>query len=183
MTNNQLLQREVRLILIAANSGDASPGQLARLDELMASDTQLLKYAAKVLDQQAALAWQHDRRESPTAKPAITSTPHSGSRRQSAHSRKLINFSTDSESRRRSTVLLGATTFVLGAVLATVLASYLHRGEPVDLLAGPDGLKSVLPVGYEAKLVRGTACLWEPTANGAARRGELAHQWRVVAST
>src|SRR6186997_1262845 len=51
-------EREIREIAIAANSGEASDEQIARLDELVRSDRQLAKYAARVLEQQASLAWQ-----------------------------------------------------------------------------------------------------------------------------
>ena len=47
-------ERELREILIAANSGEASAEQLRRLDELVRSDQRLAKYCAQLLDQQAA---------------------------------------------------------------------------------------------------------------------------------
>src|SRR6266513_377938 len=51
-------EREIREIAIAANSGEASDEQIARLDQLIRSDRQLASYAARLLDQQASLAWQ-----------------------------------------------------------------------------------------------------------------------------
>src|SRR4051794_7905206 len=51
-------EREIREIAIAANSGEASDEQIARLDQLICSDRQLANYAARLLDQQASLAWQ-----------------------------------------------------------------------------------------------------------------------------
>src|SRR5258705_11870167 len=51
-------EREIREIAIAANSAEASDEQIARLDELVRSDRQLANYAARLLDQQASLAWQ-----------------------------------------------------------------------------------------------------------------------------
>src|SRR5438128_908352 len=48
---------EVREIAIAANSGEATDDQLARLDELIRSDQQLANYAARLFEQQASLAW------------------------------------------------------------------------------------------------------------------------------
>src|SRR5436305_9361201 len=51
-------EREIREIAIAANCGEASDEQIARLDELVRSDRQLANYAARLLDQQASLAWQ-----------------------------------------------------------------------------------------------------------------------------
>ena len=51
-------ENEIREIAIAANSGEATEEQIARLDELVRSDRQLANYLARMLDQQAALAWQ-----------------------------------------------------------------------------------------------------------------------------
>ncbi len=51
-------EREIREIAIAANSGEASDEQIVRLDELIRSDRQLANYAARLLEQQASLAWQ-----------------------------------------------------------------------------------------------------------------------------
>src|SRR5215213_1381986 len=51
-------EREIQEIAIAANCGEASDEQIARLDQLIRSDRQLAKYAARLLDQQASLAWQ-----------------------------------------------------------------------------------------------------------------------------
>src|SRR3954468_4141291 len=50
-------EREIREIAIAANSGEASDEQIARLDELVRSDRQFANYAARLLDQQASRAW------------------------------------------------------------------------------------------------------------------------------
>ena len=57
MTLQAAREREIREIVIAANSGEASHEQMARLDELIRSDRHLAKYAAHLLDQQASLAW------------------------------------------------------------------------------------------------------------------------------
>ena len=51
-------EREIREIAIAANSGEASDEQIVRLDQLIRSDQKLANYAARLLDQQASLAWQ-----------------------------------------------------------------------------------------------------------------------------
>src|SRR4051812_17952708 len=51
-------ERELREIAIAANCGEASDEQIARLEDLIRSDRQLASYAARLFDQQASLAWQ-----------------------------------------------------------------------------------------------------------------------------
>ena len=53
MSTRTAREREIREIAIAANSGEASDEQIARLDELIRSDRQLANYAARLLDQQA----------------------------------------------------------------------------------------------------------------------------------
>src|SRR5262249_26952486 len=58
MSTQKAREREIREIAIAANSGEASDEQIARLDELVRSDRQLANYAARLLDQQASPAWQ-----------------------------------------------------------------------------------------------------------------------------
>src|SRR6187401_3241866 len=58
MSKQTAREREIREIAIAANSGEASDEQIARLDQLIRSDQQLANYAARLLDQQASLAWQ-----------------------------------------------------------------------------------------------------------------------------
>src|SRR6187401_2588555 len=58
MSKQTAREREIREIAIAANSGEASDEQITRLDELIRSDPQLANYAARLLDQQASLAWQ-----------------------------------------------------------------------------------------------------------------------------
>src|SRR6187397_2659454 len=59
-------QRELRELVIAANSGEASDEQIARLDEIIRSDRQMANYAARLLDQQASLAWMGSMRADPS---------------------------------------------------------------------------------------------------------------------
>ena len=46
MNQRRAHEREIREILVAANSGEATAEQLQRLDELVVNDKQLARYCA-----------------------------------------------------------------------------------------------------------------------------------------
>jgi hypothetical protein len=160
-------ERELREILIAANSGEASDQQLQRLDELVLSDQRLAKYCAQLLDQQAALAWQATRGEAPAG--SRVDGPTAAPR---AHAGESTSGSVQGRKRRGPGFmsLAASIAFVLGAAL-TGLAWY---GAETGRLAPKwfaehesSNEKSI----YEAQLIRTTACLWDPSSTGSRQIG------------
>src|SRR6201999_548585 len=70
MKQRSAREREVSELVIAANSGEATDKQLARLDELIRTDSSAANYAARLFDQLAALAWQGSMRGETQEQPA-----------------------------------------------------------------------------------------------------------------
>ena len=149
-------ERELREILIAANGGEATDQQLERLDEVLRLHPEASRYSAKLLDQQAALAWQSSRLLPPkTIRNAdaapVGPAPHA--------SRDLTPRSV--WTRFGSWSALAATVaFMAGTTLATL---YWNS----DRIAGPPPRSASLirdfdgSTPYEAQLVRSTACRWD----------------------
>ena len=163
MTVQSEREREIRDIAIAANCGEASDEQIARLDELIRADRQLANYAARVLEQQAALAWQ-----------GLT-----GGRRPTSDERSVAGPSEspiqsglvrDVDGRRWSWLALAVGIgFVLGGLSAAVLTGS-GKQSPAGLTAMTERSPLREP-GYEAKLVRSTACLWDGNSTAARQIG------------
>jgi hypothetical protein len=160
-------EREIREIAIAANSGEASDEQIARLDELIRSDRKLANYAARVLEQQASLAWQ-----------GLT-----GSRTSPAHESDLHERADKSSVRERlikarswswawPTIAVGIG-FILGGLSAAILY-HLNTQSPVQSAVTADSSAMAEPQ-YVARLVHSTACLWDGNSMGSRQIGsELA---------
>jgi hypothetical protein len=151
-------EREIREIAIAANSGEASDEQIARLDHLIRSDRQLANYAARLLDQQASLAWQglgvgcqvsgvrHPKTLSDTRHPTPDTSPKWA----------------------WPTIAVGIGFILGGLSAAAVYRSILHQAE--QTAAAIDSQASAEPQ-YEAHLVRSTACLWDGNSMGSRQIG------------
>lgn len=164
MNSRSAREREISELAIAANCGEASDEQLARLDELIRSDRELAAYAAKLFDQQAALAWQ-----------ASTGHWDNGERpRESVHRVQFEN----TPAEQKPTLALAHWSwpavavgigFILGGFTAALLLRSIGR-QPNGNIAGGDGLALVAPA-HEAHLVRSTACLWEGNAAGSPQIG------------
>jgi hypothetical protein len=164
MTAEESKEREIRETLVAANIGEARADQLARLDESIRTDARLARYAAQLLDQQATLAWQGDRRN--------PSRPHAPAARTAGHVTRNLAPRPQShglgscvEHGLRSAIPV-LTAFLLGGVLATAVAyirSTPAHSNPLDAAVVP---RSTNTANYGARLVRSTACLWEQDPSG-----------------
>jgi hypothetical protein len=155
MSGRGALEREVRDILIAANSGEASDEQLARLDEMIQQDQQTANYAARLLDQQAALAWQGASGvmgRGPTIDVERDVVPPPRATRDDGAPTAMMRLWRGASSSLWPAAALAAT-FLMGVVAA----NFLPGGDR----ATSDG------ASYEAQLVRGTACLWDESSSGA----------------
>ena len=156
-------EREIREIAIAANSGEASEEQIARLDELIRSDRQLANYAARVLEQQASLAWQGltGSRVSPTAEGGLHERAHASPVRERF-------FKTRSWSWAWPTIAVGIG-FILGG-LSAAMAYRWNTQSSTQPVATSDSPAAAEPQ-YEARLVRSTACLWDGNSIGSRQIG------------
>jgi hypothetical protein len=156
MNSQSAREREIREIAIAANSGEASDEQIARLDELVRSDRELAKYAADVLDQQASLAWQGVSGDTHWT----ASTRNSSDEVEPAASNRLVTHS------HRTwpwlTIAVGVG-FLIGGLTALQLAKLIGQSAATTIATnGPL---------YEAHLVRSTACLWDGNSMGTRQVG------------
>jgi Concanavalin A-like lectin/glucanases superfamily len=170
MSRRAAREREIREISIAANSGEASEAQLARLDQLICEDPQSASYAASVFDQQASLAWHGSMCDSPHSSPRGTAgAPASAhppgdvannSRRPSASLRTGWSW---------PTIAVGVA-FVLGAVASPSLrpASWEESNDSLDIVAAAH--PATEPT-YEARFTRSTACLWASDSAGSREIG------------
>src|SRR3954453_19809889 len=149
-------EREIREIAIAANSGEASDEQIARLDELIRSDRQLANYAARVLEQQASLAWQGltGSRTSPT----VANDLHERAEASSARDRLF-----HARSWAWPSVAVGIG-FILGGLSAALVYRW-NMQSSAPPVAASDSPAVTEPL-YEARLVRSTACLWDGNSMG-----------------
>ena len=159
-------EREIREILIAANSGEATVGQLQRLDDLIVADQRLARYCAKVVDQQASLAWH----ASHVDRPAITRLAES-----QAPVEALASTSPASSTWRRPKLGMVATAaslaFVLGAGVTGLLWFGADSGAIPSPWPRPEGLVLADVKEYEAQLVRTTGCLWDSSSTGSRQIG------------
>jgi hypothetical protein len=154
MSGRRALEREVREILIAANSGEASDEQSARLDDLIQGDQQTAAYAARMLDQQAALAWQGTSGvmgRGPTLDVENEAAPQAAKRDGSGPTAIVRLWRGASHNLWPAAAL--AATFIMGVVSASLLST--SKSQPPDAAS------------YEAQLVRGTSCLWDESSSGA----------------
>jgi hypothetical protein len=154
MNSDDSRQREIRDILVAANAGEASDEQLLRLDCLIRSNPQLAKYAARVLEQQAALAWQGDREslaEAP-APPRVADSPRV----------QPLSATARWSGGPFAWAAVTAAAFAMGLVISTAYwASRNDSAEaPRDSNSG-----TVAAARYEARLVGVTSCLWDQNSN------------------
>jgi hypothetical protein len=156
-------EREIREIAIAANSGEASDEQIARLDELIRSDRQLANYAARVLEQQASLAWQ-----GLTGSQVAPKIEGNLSERAQAPPIRERLFKARNWSWAWPTIAVGIG-FILGGLSAATLY-HLNTQAPVQPVVTSDSPATVEPQ-YEARLVRSTACLWDGNSMGSRQIG------------
>jgi hypothetical protein len=167
-------ESEIREIAIAVNSDEATDEQFARLDELIRSDPRAANYLARMLDQQAALAWQGAMRGEARDETcgvsndngdALVTTPASATDTRGAMTASAANVA----SRRWTGWALPALAVGIGFVLGGLAAVVAYRSLSPDarqLAAAPVGANGAEPA-YEAHLVRSTACLWDGTAGAA----------------
>ena len=154
-------ERAIREILIAANVGEASEAQLERLDQLILSDARLANYSARMLEQQAALAWQGVRGDP-------SRTDSTGAAAKSATRR--VDTGSDQAGGSRSTghgvawsILAAGLAFVLGVTLSNIIWRSDSWSEAPELAVGPPQVSRQSE--YEARLVRSPACLRDPSSN------------------
>jgi hypothetical protein len=163
MTMNPAQEREIREILVAANSSDATPEQLARIDELIRTTPDAANYAARVLDQQAALAWhgaggdrsQEEQRTLAPASPASSSVDSFAAEATRSRSHG---------GRRYASTFAAIAGFLAGVAVAWQFWSARAplQGSGADLAVAPQAT----PAAYQAQFVRSTACRWDPSSSG-----------------
>jgi hypothetical protein len=154
MTTQTAREREIREIAIVANSGEASDDQIARLDELVRSDRQLANYAARLLDQQASLAWQG---VSAGARCRVSGISDEATLSDTRHATPDA-----SRSWTWPTIAVGIG-FVLGGLSAALVYSLNTRPTAQPVLVEN---QTTSEPRYEARLVRSTACLWDGNSTG-----------------
>jgi hypothetical protein len=161
-------ERQIREIAIAANSGEATEEQLARLDQLIRHDRSLANYAARVFDQQAALAWQGSMCDRPASSESGTTASTTIARRSRDERTFIGRSSWQSASWTWPTIAVGIA-FILGAVAAPVLrlASW---ADPTALGVATATEPASQPM-YEARFIRSTACLWANDSAGSREIG------------
>lgn len=178
MTSSE--ERELREILIAANSGEATDQQLERLDEMLRTEPETARYCAKLLDQQAALAWQANRllppselrRDAPSA--AIPEPRRSSDATPSPHSH-WSHFSLWTHYGVWS-ALAATVAFIAGTIAATHYWNgdrLAGRGALAPPGAVADGRDNHGRTPYEAQLVRSTACRWDHASAASRSVGSL----------
>jgi hypothetical protein len=146
-------EQEIREIAIAANSGEASDAQLARLDQLISDDPSLAMYAAALFDQQASLAWLGS-----NTGPTSLDRPMPRVVDRTTGNRNISRTSTVRWSRWVWPGVAVGLAFVLG----TISSQILRDGWIASQSIGPT---------YEARLTRSTACLWDSNSAGAMEIG------------
>ena len=168
MSNLRGEEHELREILIAANSGEASDEQLRRLDLLVRSDQQLASYCARMVDQQASLAWQANSVGSTTPPPT---GPHFKEQLREAKPSELPGAPPSSGRRFGFMALAAGVAFAMGTAL-TGLAWYSSESGYVALpWQGENQAAAAETGGYDAQLVRATACLWDSSSTGSRQIG------------
>jgi Concanavalin A-like lectin/glucanases superfamily len=158
MNSQSAREREIREIAIAANSGEASDEQIARLDELVRSDRELAKYAAEVLDQQASLAWQGvsgDTHWAASARNVSDDVEPAASTRLETPSHRSWAW---------LTIAVGVG-FLIGGLTALQFAKLLSQQAETTVTSATNGTP------YEAHLIRSTACLWDGNSMGTRQIG------------
>ena len=171
MSQRTSREQEIRDISIAANSGEATKEQIARLDELIRDDPYLAHYAACLFDQQAALAWQGSMCERPDTHSTAAAGGDSGMARGRGQGE---NASVARRPALRSTwtwpTLAVGIAFLLGAVAPTALRPLPWSHSPeISGVAAPSQ-RAVEPT-YEARFIRSTACLWANDSTGSREIG------------
>lgn len=157
MTCHDSHERELRDILIAANCGEASIEQLQELDHLIRQDPKNARYAARLLDQQAALAWTSDRNSQ-------RELARADSKQQFGTSQRLRPIASLPVKRRLSIdrgslVAAALISFVVGSLTTFVVSR--DWAENSRDIAGVAILPEQDRAYYQARLVRSTACLWQ----------------------
>jgi hypothetical protein len=162
-------EREIREISIAANCGEASEEQIARLDQLVGEDPQLASYAARMLDQQASLAWQGSLRDGPaeascdlTARVIAQSDNHASEQATAPRRLAIANWNWP-------TIAVGIA-FIAGVLASQLLRSPLWSNSSPPISGIAFDQQSARPL-YEARLVGSTACLWDSNSAGSREIG------------
>lgn len=163
-------EREVRDLVIAANSGEAADEQIARLDEIIRSDRQMANYAARLLDQQASLAWMGSMRADPSESSACAVLA-------AEIAKECDDINVDRAERRAAkhiywiwpTLAVGIG-FVLGGLTAAMIYRAVAAGVASPQVAAAVSSQPAQPM-YEAHLIRSTACLWDGSSLGSPEIG------------
>jgi hypothetical protein len=160
-------EREIRDILIAANSGEASEQQLQRLDYLVRSDQQLARYCARMADQQASLAWQAN---NPSATSPHAGGPHFHEQSPKTNASELPG---PPPSRRGFwfMALAAGIAFAMGTALTSLTWYGSESGYFTLSWQGERPSASDDAPHYDAQLVRTTACLWDSSSTGSRQIG------------
>ena len=169
------LEREIREILIAANSGEATEVQFARLDELIRSDVEHAAYCARMVEQQAALAWQGVRRDPADAAPPAPRFEAIPIARHRPAESQAFKKPRDGMRGWIWPAIAAGVAFVAGVGMTTFAwKSWNAPGGSTSVpLAAIATDEANTPGGYEAQLVRSTACLWDPSSHGSRAIGSL----------
>ncbi len=158
MSSDDARQLEIRDILVAANAGAATDEQLLRLDCLIRSNPHLANYAARLLEQQAALAWQGDREllADSSAPPQVV-----GPRRAQPDRAQPLTMTARFPGGPFAWASITVGAFAMGLLISTVYWANRNQANPP---AG--GGASAAASRYEARLVGATACLWDQNSSG-----------------
>jgi hypothetical protein len=153
-------ERELGQLIIAANCGEASDEQLARMDELVRKGPGLANFAARLLDQQASLSWHgliDDKPEPSACRIAVEELASDAARGRESAARRLAGLRIGP---MWLTVAVGIG-FVLGGLAVSILRNTPNEGAPTQPVAASPAQELNIHPAYEAKLVHSTACLWD----------------------
>jgi hypothetical protein len=152
-------EQEIREIAIAANSGEASDAQLARLDQFICEDPSLATYVAALVDQQAYLTWRGTNTDWNAVELAAPRTLNLAAD---------VGTPSQTSAFRWSRWVWPAVAVGLAFILGT-FASQVFRGGRGTTQA-IEVAQAASPT-YEARLIRSTACLWDNNSAGATEIG------------
>ncbi|HEX6962539.1 MAG TPA: hypothetical protein VF175_11775, partial [Lacipirellula sp.] len=171
-------EHEAAVIVMAAVAGEATLEQLQTLSGWIEQDPELGAFVIDIVGQEAWLAW-HSVGGSEAAKPVPVARAQAPAEafedRLPVRSGKTPNLAQQSP----YLALAAAVLIAVGVLLGSGLAWWRGANEPLRELAGvAPGPSGPAQVGYVARLVDGTACLWNADsrmtiqANDRLRSGE-----------
>ncbi len=163
MKTQSAREREVGELVIAANCGEVTDEQLARMDDLIRSDRSLANFAARLLDQQAALAWHGSLR----GETGQTSVCELFAADLALDAGEGIDGRADGVTAARHRWMWPTIAVGISFVLGGLTAATMYRAMSANVAVAVPQIASLVgypPTGqpdYEARLIHSTACLWE----------------------